>query len=336
MTEITDLEAKIIKQIEYYFGDANLGRDKFLQEQRKLDDGWVSMETMLKFNRLKQISDSDEAITSAIKKSTLGLVEVSEDNKKIRRSTPMLEFSKEVAKEVDERTIYAKGFPADLKLDEALAFFEGFGAVDQVSMRKFKDKSFKGSCFVTFKGKEVAEKFMATEGLKYKEAGDLIKFYKTEYFKQKNEASVAKSAAKKVEKKKSETDKVKAKMVEGSVLRVEGLGKDMTRERLRKHFEEHGKVQWVDLDEEKNEGKIRFSEKDEAKVVLEKLKEGSEGGVVKIDEQEVTGHVLEGEEELAHWKVIVEGMKMKAQSMQQGHKRKASNRGSHRGKKQRR
>ncbi|XP_004417755.1 PREDICTED: lupus La protein homolog, partial [Odobenus rosmarus divergens] len=34
------LKAKICHQIEYYFGDFNLPRDKFLKEQIKLDEGW--------------------------------------------------------------------------------------------------------------------------------------------------------------------------------------------------------------------------------------------------------------------------------------------------------
>lgn len=37
--------------LQYYFGDHNLPRDKFLKEQLQLDDGWVTLETMLKFNR---------------------------------------------------------------------------------------------------------------------------------------------------------------------------------------------------------------------------------------------------------------------------------------------
>lgn len=36
---------------KYYFGDHNLPRDKFLNEQLKVDDGWVPLETMIKFNR---------------------------------------------------------------------------------------------------------------------------------------------------------------------------------------------------------------------------------------------------------------------------------------------
>ncbi len=33
------LEAKIIRQVEYYFGDLNLTKDKFMQEEIQKDDG---------------------------------------------------------------------------------------------------------------------------------------------------------------------------------------------------------------------------------------------------------------------------------------------------------
>lgn len=62
---------------QYYFGDYNLPKDKFLQEQIKLDDGWVPLEIMLKFNRLAKLSSDEPVILSAIKKSKTGLMEVS-------------------------------------------------------------------------------------------------------------------------------------------------------------------------------------------------------------------------------------------------------------------
>ena len=51
-----ELESKIVRQIEHYFGDYNLPRDKFLKETIKADDGWVPMETMLNFQRLAALS----------------------------------------------------------------------------------------------------------------------------------------------------------------------------------------------------------------------------------------------------------------------------------------
>ena len=51
-----ELEAKIVRQVEHYFGDYNLPRDKFLKETIQSDDGWVPMETMIKFQRLASLS----------------------------------------------------------------------------------------------------------------------------------------------------------------------------------------------------------------------------------------------------------------------------------------
>ena len=51
-------------------------RDKFLQEQIKEDDGWVSMDTMLNFKRLSSLSNEKDVITAALKKSESGLMEV--------------------------------------------------------------------------------------------------------------------------------------------------------------------------------------------------------------------------------------------------------------------
>lgn len=47
----SELKRISVSHLQYYFGDHNLPRDKFLKEQLQLDDGWVPLETMLKFNR---------------------------------------------------------------------------------------------------------------------------------------------------------------------------------------------------------------------------------------------------------------------------------------------
>lgn len=102
----SDLENKIIKQIEYYFGDINLPRDKFLQEKIKEDEGWVTLEVLLSFKRLAALSTDHGVIVDALKKSTNNVVEVGEDGKKIRRSphNPLPELNEERKKELSART----------------------------------------------------------------------------------------------------------------------------------------------------------------------------------------------------------------------------------------
>ncbi|KAJ8968577.1 hypothetical protein NQ314_002242 [Rhamnusium bicolor] len=102
----SDLEHKIIRQIEYYFGDVNLPRDKFLQEKIKEDEGWVTLEVLLTFKRLANLSSDPEIIVSAVEKSENKLVEVSEDRKKFRRNPeqPIPELDDERRKELMTRT----------------------------------------------------------------------------------------------------------------------------------------------------------------------------------------------------------------------------------------
>ena len=77
-----NLASNILKQVEYYFGDFNLPKDKFLQEQIKEDDGWVTMETMLNFKRLSSMSSEADVILGALKDSEL--IQVDLEKKKIR------------------------------------------------------------------------------------------------------------------------------------------------------------------------------------------------------------------------------------------------------------
>lgn len=101
-----DLEQKIIRQIEYYFGDINLPRDKFMQQKLQEDDGWITMEVLLSFKRLANLSTDAAVITDAVKKSENHLVVVNEDGTKLKRSpdVPLPELNEERRKELMTRT----------------------------------------------------------------------------------------------------------------------------------------------------------------------------------------------------------------------------------------
>lgn len=81
-----ELEKKIIRQIEFYFGDINLPRDKFLLEKVNEDEGWVSLETMLQFNRLANLSKDLKVIADALEKSEDKVVVLNEDKTKVKRN----------------------------------------------------------------------------------------------------------------------------------------------------------------------------------------------------------------------------------------------------------
>ena len=139
---------KIKDQIEFYFSESNLRKDRFLQKEiSKEKDGWVGLPVLLTFNKLKALTKDAKEVAEALKDSDL--VEVSESGDKIRRSAdlPADDTSK-------ERTLYVKGYPvddADVTIESISDAFKGYGKVLMVRLRKDpRTKAFKGSAFVEF------------------------------------------------------------------------------------------------------------------------------------------------------------------------------------------
>lgn len=200
----TKLEGDIIKQIEYYFGDANLFRDKFLQTEIAKEDGWVPLATMLTFKRLAALSTDPEVIVAALSKSDEGLVEISENHERIRRhpERPLPEKNEETRKEIITRTAYVKGFPLDLEMADFIEFFDNYEKVTNIVVRKYLDKPTKlykpkGSVFVTFSTVEQCAEFLKSDKVQFRDA-ELIKKWQGDY-----------QAEKKAEKGKEKEKKVK-------------------------------------------------------------------------------------------------------------------------------
>ena len=56
---------KVIRQLEYYFGNANLSRDTFLMGEMSKDNGWVSIDTMLRVSNLEFAESKTQKIFSS-------------------------------------------------------------------------------------------------------------------------------------------------------------------------------------------------------------------------------------------------------------------------------
>lgn len=123
-----DLDKKIIRQIEYYFSDVNMVRDKFLKSEITKDDGWIPLSVLITFKRLQSLTTDFKTIINALKMSSSGLMEINEAENKIRRhperSLPNSQAELELA--LRNRTVYVKGFPktVDLTIDQLISFFE--------------------------------------------------------------------------------------------------------------------------------------------------------------------------------------------------------------------
>ncbi|KAF5395842.1 hypothetical protein PHET_11351, partial [Paragonimus heterotremus] len=127
MVELEPVEAKIIKQVEYYFSDLNLSRDKFMKEVIAENDGWISLDTMLKFNRLKCLSEDADVIKKALLKSTSGLLEVGPNGVRRNPSSKVPEDFDAAFSAYKDRSVYVKGFATDATLDEIIEWLETVG-----------------------------------------------------------------------------------------------------------------------------------------------------------------------------------------------------------------
>lgn len=284
--DLTKLEQDIIRQIEYYFSENNLRRDKFLiSKVGEAGDGWVDISVLLTFNRLKTITEDAKAIADALDKSPHGVVEISEDRSQLRRhpDNPLPEFNETRRKELSSRTAYAKGFPLDSELSTLIDFFhKAFENVEQVQMRKYyclktKAHLFKGSVFVTFSTKEQAEEFVAKEGLKFGEK-PMLRYLQPHYLdlKKKERDDMDKTKkAKKAAAKGAIPDKEEFTLPKSATVHFIGAGgSDISREDIKSkiaEIEPSLEVAFIHFQKGDKDGDLRFQKENDAPKLMEKL-----------------------------------------------------------------
>lgn len=301
------LVRSIIDQIEYYFGDANLFRDKFLQTETAKNEGWIPLSTLITFKRLAALTTDLKVIADALDKSDSGLLEISTDRASIRRhpERPLPEKNEETRLEIQSRTAYVKGFPKELEMSDLIKFFEDYPKVSHLVIRKYLDKptktyKSKGSAFVTFSTKDQCAAFLSQD-VKYKE-GELITKWQSDYY-----------AGKKTERQDKQREKnaklePEIELPKGAVLFITEIKPEVTRELIKEVIEGlEGDVAFVDFKKGDERAYVRLSKENGAKDLLAKL----DGGKLKIGEDESPVSTLEGEDEEKYLAECVEKMKQR-------------------------
>ncbi|KAK5920786.1 hypothetical protein CgunFtcFv8_024554 [Champsocephalus gunnari] len=311
---MSPIEIKVARQVEYYFGDHNLPKDKFLKEQLQLDEGWVALETLLKFNRLKSLTTEISVIAEAIQKSNAGLLEVSEDKTKIRRSPdkPLPEMNDDYKDALKHKSVYMKGFPLETTLDQIQEWLNEKD-IENIQLRRNLERLFKGSVFICFVNEESAKKFLERTDIKSFKDNDMLVLSREDYHAKKAEdrkhykaESKAKAKQDKDDQQKQVEDKEMGLLLSektGCLLKFSGELEDVSREDFHELFSGHGKIKWVDFTRGAKEGTLLFD--GIAKEAFDNAKE-AHGGELKIKSNSVTWKVLEGEEEKEEMKKIIE------------------------------
>lgn len=191
---------QIVKQVDFYFSDSNLPRDKFLTELvSKSEEGWCPIQTIADFQRMKKITTDVSEVVEALK--TSDFLDVSEDGKDVKRKVPL---GGEKADTL-EQSVYVKGLLVEWTLDEVQSFVEGHLQEGEklcfTRMRRFKggekDKQFKGSVFLEFNNTAAADRFAALTLKATTEGENLLLMKKAAYAAKKNEEHGEKKKAKK-------------------------------------------------------------------------------------------------------------------------------------------
>ncbi|XP_040274287.1 la-related protein 7 isoform X2 [Bufo bufo] len=101
-SRVKQLLADIAKQVDFWFGDVSLHKDRFLREQiEKSRDGYIDISLLATFNKMKKLTTDHKLIARALKNSSV--VEINLEGTKIRRLHPI----GEKPQDVDARTVYA-------------------------------------------------------------------------------------------------------------------------------------------------------------------------------------------------------------------------------------
>ncbi|RWS04988.1 lupus La protein-like protein, partial [Dinothrombium tinctorium] len=325
----------------YYFGDINLAKDKFLRQETAKDDGWVPFDVLLTFNRLKALTQSAAEIVDAFRKSKSDLIEISEDETKIRRNVakPLPEMTEDYKKNLNLRTVHLKGFPSDANYDDIYEFCSLYGQVESLEMRRTKDKKFKGCVFAVYKTIEEAEKAVAGDS-KYKDENALLRENKVRYFERKNEYLANRNKrrkAKKGDKQENEdgdgvgddVEKSNPVLTEKAVLKLKNIPPNVGFEVIKSKLNEFEKVMFVDVEKASTEGFARFGNENGAENVIKKIREKNnitdEEGLCTIDinGKEITLELVTGEEEIAYWKKFA--MVRNERNQKKNHKRSKKN-----------
>ncbi|KAI7869401.1 hypothetical protein BDF14DRAFT_1741927 [Spinellus fusiger] len=169
------INAKIRKQFNFYFGDSNLPYDKYLWNlTNNTGVAWVPIKTIASFKKMKSICEDYDQIVEALKEVPSDLLEVDEAGQNIKRKT--------VPVEADHmsRSVYVKGFPlvdADASSntesinlltvlhDEIEELFLSGGEVLAIRLKKTTEKQqrFKGSAYIEFASSDIINSVVQKE-----------------------------------------------------------------------------------------------------------------------------------------------------------------------------
>ncbi|KAK4161935.1 La protein [Cladorrhinum sp. PSN259] len=185
---VTDDPVEIRKQVEFYFNDSNLPHDKFMWESTGGEENKpMPLKTLCNFKRMRRFQPYT-AIVTALRDSTFLDISGEEGAELVKRREAYVS-NPEAGKQRVARSVYVKGFGDEESTTQfdIEAFFEPYGPIKQVKLRRTPENLFKGSVFVEFETLELQKAFLDLKPAPTWKGHDLLIKTKKEYIDEKNE-----------------------------------------------------------------------------------------------------------------------------------------------------
>ena len=254
--------AKIMKQVEFYFSDYNMPRDRFLQEEaKKNEEGWIALSVIASFKRMQVLTNDVAIIAEALKSSEF--VEVSADGLSVRRTVALPETPVDCMK----TCVLVKGFEVEgtslEKLEQLFAGVVSGGSegVASIRMRRNKQsKAFKGSVFLTLKSEEEAKRLVELKTIPLNESVNLEIMDMTTFMEEQNAKHLARNSKKSDESSTEPEEPMTLEDVKQMVLTVTGCPVDLDHRLLRTALSSKGPVAFVENVTPEGFSVVRFKE----------------------------------------------------------------------------
>jgi len=103
-----ELKENIMKQVEFYFSDANILKDAFLLKHvRRNKQGYVSLKLVTSFKKMKSLTKDFRVVAYSLRQSDN--LEINEEGTKVRRTSPLPDYDETTP----SRTVVAVNLPME-------------------------------------------------------------------------------------------------------------------------------------------------------------------------------------------------------------------------------
>jgi hypothetical protein len=124
-----EMKRKAKELLEFYFGDSNLLKDRFLRHKiENSDGGWVPLSVLATFKKLRALTDGDlDSIRESARLSEE--LKISKDGTTVARvrSLPKLD-----ADDSHMRTVYVEGLTSDVTIEDVQQLVTPWGSTSYI------------------------------------------------------------------------------------------------------------------------------------------------------------------------------------------------------------